>query len=384
VATPPPRAQAGRASRERFLEGLFLGSPVPILLLDVRTRTITRANAALAELVGWSARELTGAPLTTLDPAESVNVEEHLLLALACRDHSPRRYLWRSRRGDQVPVEIQAGRLHGRHGTLIALYVRDAREEHQAEQERRRLQSLLILAQKHEAVGRLAAGLAHNFSDLLSTVVLTAEALQGDPASLEKLDAGLGSILGAGRRARRLVGELMAFSGQQELRQRKVDLNEAVMGVQDLLQKTLSEGVELIFHLGEGDLTVNVDPLHLGQALVYLVENACDAMPDGGYVMVATQEVELDADFAASHPSVSPGPHVMLTVTDTGAGMDEEAQAHVFEPFFSTRDRGNGTGLGLATVYGIVKQSGGTIWVTSQPDMGTTFRIYLPCIAVEA
>jgi len=383
VASPPPRTQAGRASQERFLEGLFLGSPVPILLLDVRTQKIARANKALADLVGWPAHELSGAPLETLDSAGAVNVEEHLLLALACRDHSPRRYVWRSRRGDQVPVEIQAGRLHGRHGTLIALYARDAREEHQAEEERRRLQSRLILAQKHEAVGRLAAGLAHNFSDLLSTVVLTAETLQESPASPEKLDAGLGSILGAGRKAHRLVAELMAFSGQQELRQRKVSLNEVVLGVQDLLRKTLTTGVELLFRLGEGELTVNVDPSHLQQALVHLVENACDAMPDGGHVMVTTGEVELDADFATSHPSVKPGPHVMLTVTDTGIGLDEEAQVHVFEPFFSTRERENGTGLGLATVYGIVKQSGGTIWVTSQPDMGTTFRIYLPRIAAE-
>ena len=384
MATLPPRAQAGRASRERSLEGLFLRSPVPMLLLDVSTCTIARANAALGDLVGWPTHELTGAPLKTLDPAETVNVEEHLLLALACRDHGPRRYVWRTRRGDDVPVEIQAGRLHGRHGTIIALYVRDAREEHQAAEERRRLRSRLILAQKHEAVGRLAAGLAHNFSDLLSTVVLTAESLQGSPPSPEKLDAGLGSILGAGRKARRLVGELMAFSGQQELHRRKVGLNEVVTGVKDLLQKTLSEGVELRFQLGEGELTVNVDSSHLGQALVHLVENACDAMPDGGYVTVTTQELELDADFAASHPSVSPGPHGMLAVTDTGTGLDEEAQAHVFEPFFSTRERKNGIGLGLAAVYGTVKQSGGTIWVTSQPDMGTTFRIYLPRIAAGA
>lgn len=355
-----------------------------MLLVDARTRRVARANAAMGNLVGYASEELSGMPLTALDPSEAVDVEEYLLLAVACHDVQPRRYVWRSRSGEEIPVEVQAGRLHGDRGTLIALYVRNAREEQEGEEARHRLQSQLILAQKHEAVGRLAAGIANDFNDLLSTVMLTAESLRGDPGGREKLDAGLGAILESGRKASQLIGELMAFSGQQELSQRHVSLNDVVSGAEELLRETLSAEVGLLFRLGEGDLAVNADAAQLRQVLIHLMENARDAMPDGGYVVVATQEVELDADFAASHPSVSPGPHVMLGVTDTGTGMDEETRARIFEPFFSTRRRGNGTGLGLATVYGIVKQSGGTIWVTSQPDMGTTFRIYLPRVGARA
>ena len=379
MAIPQPRPEALDAleAQERVLQGLFLGSPLPMLLVDARTRRIARANPAMASLLDCSEDVLTGSPLSILDPNEGAEVEEYLLLALACGDDRPRRYTWRSLEGKDIPVEVQAGRLHEDRGTLIVLYARDAREDHEADEERHRLQAELVHAQKHEAVGRLAQGISQDFSDLISTMMHTAEGLREEPGG-ERIDAGLESILEAGKKARRLIGELMAFSGQQELSERHVNLNDVVSGSEELLRETLLAEVGLLFRLDENELTANVDPAQLRQVLVHLVENARDAMPDGGYVVVATQAVELDAEFAESHPSVTPGPHVMLSVTDTGEGMDEETQARIFEPFFSTRGRGEGTGLGLATVYGIVKQSGGSIWVTSQPDVGTTFRVYFP------
>jgi PAS domain S-box-containing protein len=380
LAIPQPRPEARRASQERILEGLFLASPLPMLLVDARSRSIVRANTAMGNLVGWPITELKGVPLRQLDPTEALDVEEYLLLAVACRDDRPRRYLWHTRSGEEIPVEVQAGRLHHNRGTLIALYVRDAREQRQVEEDRSRLQSQLVLAQKHEAVGRLVSRLAHDFNDLLSTIMRSAERVRLGPESRERLEAGMGEILESGRKARQLITELTAFSGQQEMQERTVSLNDVVTGAEDLLRETLSADVGLLFRLDDGELPVNVDPAQLRQVLIHLVENARDAMPDGGYVVVATEEVALDAEFATGHPSVQPGPHVVLSVTDTGTGMDEETRSRIFEPFFSTRGRGAGAGLGLATVYGIVKQCGGSIAVSSQPGVGTTFLVYLPKI----
>lgn len=349
-----------------------------MLLVDARSQRVSRANRALGDLLGWPADELTGRTLLDLDPARPEEVEEYLLLALACRDDRARRRIWRTRDGEDLPVEIHAARLHGDQGTLLALYIRDARSDDRAEKDLGHMESRLYMAQKHEAVGRLASGIAHDFSNILASVMLTAESLRErlshDTQGLAQLD----TISDAGMRARELIREILAFSGKQEMAAHPMGLKDVVMGMESALRRTLPQDIDLVLRMGEGEAVVNVDPVQMQQVLLTLVAHARDAMPEGGYLVVSVQEVELEEASVAHRPALQAGPHVLLSVSDTGEGMDEETQARIFEPFFSTRERSGGPGLGLATVYGIVKQSGGTIWVTSQPGVGSTFRLYLP------
>jgi PAS domain S-box-containing protein len=351
-----------------------------MLLVDGRSRRMVDGNEAFCRLSGYERSELSGRSVQEIHTGEAAEVDEHLLLAVACGDDGPRHYSLRTKEGSELNVDIQAVPLEGTRGRLLALYVRDARGEREAERDRSALQSQLWMAQKHEAVGRLAAGIAHDFNSLLSAVMLTTESLRERLAQDEEACGNLDIIAEAGLRARELTGELLAFSGRQMLEPRPLSLNDVVRAMESLIRRTLPADIDISIHPASEAAAVSADPAQMQQVLLNLVLNGRDAMPDGGRLVITVQEVELDEEFARDYSFVHPGPHVMLSVTDTGMGMDEETQARIFEPFFSTRERGSGAGLGLATVYGIVKQSGGTIWVTSQPGIGTTFRVYLPRI----
>lgn len=370
-------------ARERALEGLFLGSPLPMLVVDARSRTIARANAALGALLGWPPEQLTRQPLQTLDPADGGDVAEYLLLALACRDSSPRRRVWRTRSGEDVSVEILAVRLHGDQGTLLALYVRDLREEEERRQELEALQSQLWRAQKHEAVGRLAAGIAHDFNELLTAVVLSAEAVRAreeDPRARSDLD----TIADAALHARHLTRALLGFSAREAEEPRPLRLNALLEETRGLLHYALPVDIRLVLRPCPGDPVVRADPGQVQQILLNLVVNAREAMPGGGYLVVAAREVEVDEELIEEHPVLRPGAFVLLSVTDTGEGMDEETCDRLFEPFFSTRDEeGEVRGLGLATVRGIARRCDGDVGVTSQAGVGTTLQVYLPRV-VEA
>jgi signal transduction histidine kinase len=346
-----------------------------MLLVEVRSRRITRANAALGDLLGCPAADLADRPLGDVDVTEGEDVFEHLLLALACGDRSPRKRTWRSAAGDAVEVEVQATRLHGDHGTVLVLYVRDVRPDPSADAAGDEAQQWM--ARKHEALGRLAVGFAEEFGTILDGVTDTVRGIQKDAGGRTDVSTDLESVLESGAKARKLVREFLAFTGQQALRPETVSLNEAVADAEDTLREGLPQDVGLMFRLCDDPTDVTADPEQVREILVRLVERAHLAMPDGGYVIVNTEAVALDEAFAAEHPPTQPGSHVLLSVTDTGEALDEEAQQRIFEPFYTTRD-GQGSGLGLATAYGIVKQSGGTIWVTSRPGAGTTFRVYLP------
>jgi predicted ATPase/signal transduction histidine kinase/CheY-like chemotaxis protein len=240
------------------------------------------------------------------------------------------------------------------------------------------LEARLRHSQKMEAIGRLAGGVAHDFNNLLCVILSYTHLLSAARHADDPLRGDLDEIRRAGERAAELTRQLLAFSRQQVLEPRALDLNLVVSGVEKMLARLLGADIELALRLAPSLWTTRADPGQLEQVLVNLAVNARDAMPGGGTLTIETRNAELDDDYARSHAGVAPGPHVVLAVVDTGSGMNRDTQARIFEPFFTTKETGKGTGLGLATVLGIVQQSGGHITVDSEPGRGTRFEVFLP------
>ena len=232
-------------------------------------------------------------------------------------------------------------------------------------------------AQKMEAVGQLAGGIAHDFNNMMTAVIGYSELVLARLEDAHPLRHEVEEIKRAGERASAMTHQLLAFSRKQVLQPRVFDLNTVVAEVDGLLQRLIGENVELVSVLDPALEPIEADPGELEQVIMNLAINARDAMPTGGKLTIETANVELDEDYASHHFDVEPGPYVLLAVSDTGVGMEAETMRHIFEPFFTTKEEGKGTGLGLATVFGIVKQSGGDIHVYSEPSRGTTFKIYL-------
>jgi PAS domain S-box-containing protein len=244
--------------------------------------------------------------------------------------------------------------------------------------DRKLLENQLQQSRRMEAVGRLAGGIAHDFNNLLTIIRGYAEMALNRPGIPPELTADVHQIGNAAERASTLIRQLLAFSRKQVLQPKSLDLNAIVEGLDKLLNRLMGADIHMQTVCGENIGTVKADPAQIEQVIMNLVVNARDAMPAGGRLTIETANVELDANYARDHVTVKPGPYVMLAVSDTGVGMDSETQAHIFEPFYTTKGGSRGTGLGLSTVYGIVKQSGGYIWVYSEPSRGTTFKVYLP------
>jgi len=238
-------------------------------------------------------------------------------------------------------------------------------------------------ARRMEAVGRLAGGIAHDFNNLLTIIKGYTDLARGR-AETPELKTDIDRIEDASERAAALVRQLLAFSRKQVLQPKNLDLNSVIGGLEQLLRRLLGEHVQLQTNLGARLGTIKADPSQVEQVVMNLVVNARDAMPSGGRLIIETCNAELDQKYASEHVTVKAGPYVMLAVSDTGVGMSAETVAHIFEPFFTTKGASRGTGLGLATTYGIVKQSGGYIWVYSEPGQGTTFKVYLPRFEEEA
>jgi len=243
-----------------------------------------------------------------------------------------------------------------------------------------RLEEQLRQAQKMESVGLLAGGVAHDFNNVLTAIIGYGNLLQMKLAKTDPLRSYAENIMTTAQRAAQLTQSLLAFSRKQVINPVPIELNGIILRVEKLLKRLIREDIELITRLAADDTTVMADSVQVEQVLMNLVTNARDAMPGGGTLTISTAIEELDENLVAVHGYGKPGTYVRLSITDTGAGMDERTRERIFEPFFTTKEMGKGTGLGLATVYGLIKQHKGFIDVESQPGRGTSFHIYFPTL----
>jgi PAS domain S-box-containing protein len=276
-------------------------------------------------------------------------------------------------------------------GEGVALCARDVTERRRQQEGLRRTETALRQNQKLEAIGRLAGGIAHDFNNLLTAIKGYSDLILADLSETGegRVDIGhlrddIGEIRKAADRAAGLTGQLLAFGRKQVMQPRLLDLNASVAEMEKMLRRVISEDIEMRLALTSDPVCVSADPTQIEQVLMNIVLNARDAMPDGGQLTIETGRATLDEAYAARHVGVTPGDYAVLSVSDTGQGMDAETQVRLFEPFFTTKEQGKGTGLGLATAYGIVKQSGGNIWAYSEIGIGTTIKVYLPRTESEA
>jgi len=361
-----------RASEERF-RALVENSSDALLLIDAEGR-VTYLTPSSERHLGWKREQMVNRSIFDfVHPDDRDLVGNRMAEAL---EH-PLRPITQEVRfqhadGDWRIMEgVGVNRLGDPSVGAIVVNVRDVTD-------RRKLEDQLRQSQKMEAVGQLAGGVAHDFNNLLTAILGYCSLMLDEVPQEDPLRQDLMEIQAAGERAAALTRQLLAFSRRQMLQPQVVDINTLIRQLEKLLRRLISEDVELVTALAADLQPVRVDPASIEQILVNLAVNARDAMPVGGRLTIETQNVEIDEAYTLTHVSMQSGPYVMLAVGDSGRGMDATTRARVFEPFFTTKEQGKGSGLGLATVYGIVKQSGGFIWVYSEVGHGTVFKVYLP------
>jgi len=370
-----------RQRAERRFHTLLEASPVGIVITNGAGK-IEEVNAEALRMFAYQREELLDLPIEVLVPERYHHGHQGHRSRYIDDPHTrpmgPNAELFARRKdGTEFPVEIALGPLATREGVMISATIVDITA-------RKRMEEQLRLSQRMESIGRLAGGVAHDFNNLLTVILGNSDVVMdslpaGHPA-LPKLE----TIRKAGASAADLTRQLLAFGRQQLLQPRVLDLRDTLQKMETLLRRLIGENIDLEISFEPSLGCIKADPGQIQQVLLNLAVNARDAMPKGGRLSIQANNVDLDDSYLAQHPTATPGSYVILAVADTGCGMDQATQMRIFDPFFTTKELGKGTGLGLATVYGIVKQGGGHIWVYSEVAKGTVFKVYLPRVKQPA
>jgi len=377
LLTERTAAEQALTESEAHYRLLFERNPNPLCVYDAETLAFLAVNEAAVRLYGYSRAEFLEMTLKDLRPPDDGPRPQSQSTISGEGPVGAGEWRHRKKDGTAIVVEIT------RHALTFAGRPAALAMAHDLTQ-RRSLESQLLQSQKMEAVGQLAGGIAHDFNNLLTAIFGSSDLLLEDLSVDDQRRSDVEDIKQAAQRAAALTRQLLAFSRQQVLAPQVLDLSALIADLEKMLRRVIGEDVEFRTVLAPDLGAVRADPGQLEQVIVNLAVNARDAMPYGGKLTVETANVDLDEAYPQERGLVVPGRYAMLAVTDTGIGMDAHVKAHIFEPFFTTKEKGKGTGLGLATVYGIVKQSDGYIWVYSEPGRGTSFKIYLPRVEAVA
>ena len=367
--------------RDPVLDGAFDA----IITIDTCGKVVD-VNAAAERMFGYSRDECCGRELAGLVIPEERRGEHRRALSRQPHDGPSRiigqRLETEAVRADNTrfPIELSVSRIESSNGVRFTAWIRDLTERRRAEEALRTGEAHLRQSMKMIAVGRLAGGVAHDVNNALTTIFGYADLLLDEFPAEDRRRLDVEEIKRAAHRAATLTRELLAFSQQQVMQPQRIDLNAVAEHLRPLLRERLGGGISLCIERDPSLGMVWADPDRIEQAVMNLTSNSHDAMPDGGRLTIATANEDLDPAAAARLNGMVPGRFVRLMVSDTGEGIPDSARAHIFEPFFTTKELGKGSGLGLATVYGIVKQSGGWIYLDETPGSGASFRIYLPRI----
>jgi len=374
------QAERARADSEQRRQTIFERAPIGIAVVDAGGRYV-EVNPAFERMLGYPAGDIVGRHFSEVTLPADLALTERLFGDMVTGGREQffleKRYVKQD--GAAAWARLSVSAVRDPAGALIhtVSMIEDVSE-------RKQLEEQLLHAQKLEALGQLAGGVAHDFNNLLAAMMGYTQLIQRTLAPDDPRQSDLVEIRRAGERAASLSRQLLAFARRQVIDPRVVDVNEALRATEPMLRRLVGTEVMVVLQLAPVIAPVRVDPGQLEQVILNLAVNASDAMPRGGTLTIETGAVTLDEAYGRLHPDATPGAHVLIAVRDTGIGMTPEVRARIFEPFFTTKEPGKGTGLGLATCYGIVKQAGGSIWVQSEPGRGATFKVYLPARAEAA
>ncbi len=368
-----------------FLESIIESLTHPFYVIDAASYVVVMANNAACEILGGESFQGLTCYAMTHNVQKPCSGKEHPCpLEEVKRERKPVsvEHVHYDQEGNEHIYEIHAYPIFDKFGNVsrVVEYNVEVTARKKAEEEQDNLRAQLLASQKMEAVGILAGGVAHDFNNILTTVLGYSQIMSRKMEEHDPLRDMAEEIYDAAERAAGLTRQLLAFSRKQIMEMKVSSLNAIVENLSKMLGRLIGEDIDMLFSFAESIGSINVDVGQVEQVLMNLVVNARDAMPGGGKLSIETAEVLLDEKYTASHTDVKPGRYAMLSVVDTGAGMTREVQEKIFEPFFTTKAKDKGTGLGLATVYGIVKQHEGHIYVYSESDRGTTFKIYFPVV----
>lgn len=372
---------------EDLYRSIFQNSPVGIITTSLNGHILS-ANPKFCNITGYTETELKEYDVKDITPVEDFEKEKDLVRSMksSAGESVSFEKRYRTKMDQFIWANVSISFIYDKQGSPLFVMgvVEDITEQKKAEKEKEALQAQLLQAQKMESVGRLAGGVAHDFNNMLSAILGHAELAMMDILPSESVYANLKGIQDSAIRSADLTRQLLAFARKQTIAPRVLDLNETIDGMLKILRRLIGEDIDLVWKPGEGLWQINVDPSQIDQLLANLCINSRDAISEVGKVTIETGNTAFDEAYCSVHKGFKQGEYVMLAVSDDGYGMSKDVLNHIFEPFFTTKETGKGTGLGLATVYGIVKQNEGFINVYSEPGKGSTFKLYFPRAAGEA